>query len=120
MKRLIEFIVSMVLIFWIAPPLYAGDKPLEDTTITSEAIEGPTLALEEGIRNLAVLTKAIRELKAENDALTEQNEAQQSRVTELEEENQALRRTMQSIEIRLSALEKNSLLYGSALDRYTR
>ena len=51
MKRLVEFIVVMVLISWITPPLYAGDKPIEYTIITSEAIEGPTLALEAGIRN---------------------------------------------------------------------
>ena len=68
----------------------------------------------------AVLTKAIQELKARNDALKEQNISQQSRVTELEEENQTLRRTMQSIEARLSALEQSKLLYQSALERYKR
>lgn len=51
MKRLVEFMVVVVLISWITPPLYAGDKPIEYTIITSEAIEGPTLALEAGIRN---------------------------------------------------------------------
>ena len=68
----------------------------------------------------AVLTKAIQELKAQNDTLKEQNIARQSRVTELEEENQALRRTMQSIETRLSSLEQNKLLYQSAIERYRR
>jgi FtsZ-binding cell division protein ZapB len=67
-----------------------------------------------------VYVGAIQELKARNDALKDENIAQQSRVTELEEENQKLRKTMQSIETRLSALEKNSPLYGSALDRYIR
>ena len=51
MKRLVEFIVVVVLISWIAPLLFAGDKPIEYTIITSEAIEGPALALEAGIRN---------------------------------------------------------------------
>ncbi len=51
MKRLVKFMVVTVLIFWLAPALYAGDKPVEYTMITSEAIEGPALALEAGIRN---------------------------------------------------------------------
>ncbi len=52
MKRLVEFILVVVLISWITPPLFAGDKPIEYIMITSEAIEGPALALEEGIRNV--------------------------------------------------------------------